>query len=39
MEDPEIYDKAVANTTLALEKLLNQITGSKLSVKVTFKEN
>lgn len=39
MNDPEIYDKAVANTTLALEKLLTQITNNNLSVKVVFKEN
>lgn len=38
MADPEIYDKAVANTTSALETLLNQLTNSTLSVKVTFKE-
>lgn len=39
MEEPEIYDKAVENTTLALEKLINNITNSKLSVKIIFKEN
>lgn len=39
MESPDIYDEAIANTTLSLENLLNQLTNSKLSVKVTFKEN
>ncbi|MGL5354258.1 MAG: DUF4230 domain-containing protein, partial [Clostridium sp.] len=37
MKEPEIYDKAIANTTVALEKLINDITGSDLSVKITFK--
>lgn len=39
MDEPEIYDKAILNTTSALEKLINQITNSNFSVKITFKEN
>lgn len=38
MEEPEIYDKATLNTTLALEKLINEITKSNFSVKITFKK-
>ncbi|MGL5085978.1 MAG: DUF4230 domain-containing protein, partial [Clostridium sp.] len=37
MKETEIYDKAVANTTVAIENLINDITGSNLSVKITFK--
>lgn len=38
MKDPEIYDKAVLNTTLALEKILTQITNNNSTIKVIFKE-
>lgn len=37
MKEPEIYDKAVSNTTTSLNKLLNDITGNNLTVKITFK--
>lgn len=39
MQDPEIYNKAVINTTVALEKLINDFTKSNISLKVTFKKN
>lgn len=39
MKDPEIYDKAVANTILSLEKILSQITNNESTIKVIFKEN
>lgn len=38
MDDPEIYDKAIINTTSSLETLLSQITNNELSVKVIFKD-
>lgn len=39
MKDSEVYDKATLNTTLALEKLINEFTQSTSSLKVIFTKN
>ncbi|GAB6168901.1 hypothetical protein JCM1393_13610 [Clostridium carnis] len=38
MKDPEIYEKAISNTIISLEKLLKQITTTEMNVKIKFKE-
>lgn len=38
MKDSQIYDKAISNTNVVLEKLLRQISGNDMKVKVNFKE-
>ncbi|CDG03084.1 DUF4230 domain-containing protein [Clostridium chauvoei] len=38
MNDPEIYNKAVSNTTIVLEKVLNQIANNEMKVTINFKD-